>query len=127
MELTPGLDATVESAVADADTATGLGSGDVDVLATPRVVALCEAAAVKAVAGSLGDAQTSVGVHIDIQHLAPTPVGSTVTAHAELIEISGRTLRFTVTASDRSGEIAHGTHTRVVVDKAKFTQGAHAR
>jgi len=127
MDLTPGLVATVDTIVSESDTATALGSGDVDVLGTPAVVALCEAAAVKAVSAALEAGRTSVGVHIDIEHLAPTPVGSSVTARAELIEVDGRTLRFTVGASDRGGEIARGTHVRVVVDAAKFIDAARSR
>src|SRR5919205_767079 len=97
----PGLSATVEAVVDETMTAVALGSGDVDVLGTPAVVALCEAAAVKALAGSLEAGRTSVGIRVDIEHLAPTPVGSTVTAHAELSTVDGRTLHFSVRASDR--------------------------
>ena len=127
MDLSPGLQAAVETTVTESDTAVALRSGDVEVLGTPAVVALCEAAAVKAVADALGAGRTSVGVRIDIRHLAPTPVGTRVTAHAELTEIDGRYLRFTVTASDRGGEIARGMHARVVVDKPRFIEGAHNR
>ena len=127
MDVTPGLQATVEATVTESHTAAALGSGDVDVLGTPAVVALCEAAAVKALAGALEPGRTSVGVRIDIEHLAPTPVGSTVVAAAELVAVEGRTLRFVVHATDRSGEIARGTHARVVVDAAKFAEGARAR
>jgi predicted thioesterase len=127
MDLAPGLAATVDTTVTESDTAAALGSGDVDVLGTPAVVALCEAAAVKSIAAALEAGRTSVGVRIDIEHLAPTPVGSSVTARAELTEVDGRTLRFTVGASDRSGEIARGTHARVVVDADKFIDGARSR
>src|SRR5687767_857541 len=106
MALTPGLEARVTHVVADSDTARALGSGDVEVLGTPAVVALCEAAAVKAVAGALADAQTSVGVHIHIEHLAPTRVGGSVDATARLTTVDGRKLGFTVEASDGSGVVA---------------------
>jgi predicted thioesterase len=127
MDLKPGLRASVEADVGRSDTAVALGSGDVEVLGTPAVVALCEAAAVKAIAGALEPGRTSVGVHIDIEHLAPTPVGSTVVAGAELIAVEGRTLRFDVRASDRTSEIARGTHSRVVVGAARFMDGARSR
>jgi predicted thioesterase len=127
MALEPGLRASVERTVGSSDTAIAHGSGDVDVLATPAVVALCEAAAVKAVASSLDLGQTSVGVHIDVEHLAPTPVGMDVVASAELAEVDGRKLRFTVEASDGSGVVARGTHARVVVDRDRFSKSARSR
>ena len=127
MDLTPGMQATVETIVGASDTAAALGSGDVEVLGTPAVVALCEAAAVKAIADALAPGRTSVGTAINLDHLAPTPVGAQVVARAELVEVDGRTLHFTVAASDRSGDVAGGTHTRMVVDRAKFVERAAAR
>ena len=124
MEPTPGLQATVTRVVTGDDTAAALGSGDVDVLGTPAVVALCEAAAVKAVAEALSDGQTSVGAHIHVEHLAPTRVGSSVSATAVLTIVEGRKLGFTIEASDEAGVIARGTHARVVVDRERFVQGA---
>jgi predicted thioesterase len=127
MTIEPGLEASVGRTVTEADTAMALGSGDVHVLGTPAVVALCELAAVHAVAGSLGPNETTVGVHIDIEHLAPTVPGQHVTAHATLTGIDGRRLAFNVEASDHAGEIARGTHTRVVVDRERFLRGASER
>jgi predicted thioesterase len=127
MDLTPGMQARVEKMVRESDTATALGSGDVDVLGTPAVVALCEAAAVKAIAEALDSGRTSVGTGIHLDHVAPTPVGGLLVARAELVEVDGRTLRFAVAASDHGGEVASGTHTRVVVDRAKFVERAAAR
>jgi len=127
MELTPGMQATAERTVGESDTAAALGSGDIDVLGTPAVVALCEAAAVKAISGELEPGRTSVGTSIRLDHLAPTPVGSRVVARAELVEVDGRTLRFTVSASDRAGVVATGTHTRAIVDRAKFVERAGER
>ena len=127
MDLTPGMTARVERTVGESDTAAALGSGDVDVLGTPAVVALCEAAAVKAVVQALDPGRTSVGTGIHLDHLAPTPVGAVVVARAELIEVDGRALHFTVAASDHAGDVAGGTHTRVVVDRAKFVDRAAAR
>jgi predicted thioesterase len=124
MDLTPGLEASVTRIVGDGDTAAALGSGDVEVLGTPAVVALCEAAAVKAVTGALADEQTSVGVRIDIEHLAPNRVGSSVSAKAVLTDVDGRKLSFSIEAADGAGVVARGTHARVVVDRDRFIQGA---
>jgi predicted thioesterase len=127
MPIEPGLHADVEHTVTDADTAVALGSGDVAVLATPAVVALCERAAVKAIAGALDAEQTSVGTNITLDHVAPTMPGRTVKARARLDSIDGRTLLFAVEASDDAGVIASGTHTRVVVDRQRFASGADQR
>jgi predicted thioesterase len=127
MDLHAGLRAEVEHTVEDADTARRLGSGDVDVFGTPAVVALCERAAVEAVAPFLADGQTTVGIHIDLRHLAPTVPGRRVRAAAVLEEIEGRTLRFSVEAFDDVGQIALGRHVRAVVDRARFVAGAQDR
>ncbi len=105
----------------DADaTAIALGSGDVPVLGTPKVVALCEEAAVLAVASELDTRSTSVGIHIALDHVAPTPVGRTVVAYAELTEVDGRTLEFRISVTDGGTVVASGTHVRVVVDRSRF-------
>jgi predicted thioesterase len=127
VSITAGLEATVERIVTDGDTASALRSGDVDVLGTPAVVALCEEAAVASVAGSIGTEQTTVGTNITLDHLSPTIVGKRVVAHARLERVDGRTLHFEVGASDDSGPVAHGTHTRVVVDRERFLAGAAGR
>jgi len=106
--------------VADGDTAVALGSGDVDVLATPRLISLCEEATVRAVAGALGTGRTSVGVSVQFDHLAPVRVGSQVTAEAVLEKVEGRRLVFTVTATDAAGLVGAGRVTRVVVDSVGF-------
>ncbi len=127
MTIEPGLEATVERTVTLADTADALGSGDVDVLGTPAVVALCELAAVHAVSGHLGANETTVGVHITLDHLAPTPPGRHVVAKAKLEQVDGRKLVFTVEASDHAGQIGRGRHVRVRVDRDSFIAGAHDR
>lgn len=110
--------------VQDADTAEGLGSGDVPVLATPRLVALCEEASCRAVAASLPEGRTSVGSRVQFDHLVPVPVGATVCAEATLEKVEGRRLVFTVAATlrstSRTGLVAAGRLTRVVVDRAEF-------
>lgn len=127
MAIGPGLEATVEHLVTDGDTAAALGSGDVSVLGTPRIVALCEQAAVEAVAPSLEPGQTSVGTQIDLTHLAPTVVGRTVVATARLVRVEGRWLGFSVEVVDEAGRVAHGTHSRVVVDLERFLRSAAER
>ncbi len=109
--------------VTSADTAIALGSGDVPVLATPRLIAWLEAATVDACPG-LGPDETSVGTRVDIEHLAATPLGARVDAHAEIVHRDGRLLRFAVTAHHDAGEgpvlIAQGHVTRVVVRRDPF-------
>jgi len=120
----PGLHAVVEHAVTGADTARALGSGDVPVLGTPRLLALAEAATVAALAGHLDTGQTSVGTRVELDHLAATPVGGLVRVRAELAAVDGLRLRFAVTATDEGGAmIGRGTVTRAVVDRDSFLSG----
>lgn len=116
----PGLSAEVELVVADADTAIALRSGSVPVLATPRVVALCEEATVKAVAGELDPQQTTVAMKVQLDHLAPTGVGHKVAAEATVEKVSGRRITFTVSVNDERGLVAVGRVTRVLVDVDRF-------
>jgi fluoroacetyl-CoA thioesterase len=118
--LQPGLAATVALDVCDADTAVALRSGEVTVLATPRLIALCEEATVLAVGGHVPEGHTTVGMRVQLDHLAPTAVGQRVTAEARLDKIEGRRLTFSVSASDDRGLIGAGKVTRVVVDIVKF-------
>jgi predicted thioesterase len=89
-------------------------------LGTPRLVALCEEATLAAVAGQVPEGHTTVGMRVQLDHLAPTAVGCQVSAEARLEKIEGRRLTFSVSASDDRGLIAAGKVTRVVVDVAKF-------
>jgi len=110
--------------VSAADTAMALGSGDVDVLATPRLLAWLEAATVAAAAERVGPGQTSVGTRVEVEHLAASRVGAAVTVRATLAAGDGRLLRFTVAAEDDAGRrLATGTITRVVVDRVRFLAG----
>lgn len=124
MPIQTGLSATVELVVADEDTAPAMRSGTVPVLATPRVVALCEQAAFEAVEPQLPDGTTSVGMRVQLDHLAPTMPGATVTAEATLDQVNGRRLVFTVSVSDSRGLVAAGKVTRVVVDVEPFLDKA---
>ena len=120
MNLATGLRGEARLRVTDADTARALGSGAVDVLGTPRVVALVEEAACRALDNHLDPGCTSVGMRVRVDHLLPTPVGAEVVAEAVLERIEGRRLTFTVSASDERGLVAAGKVTRVVVDLERF-------
>lgn len=115
-----GLRGEAKLVVTPADTAIAIGSGSVEVLATPRVVALCEEASVRAMAGELPDGLTTVGIKVSIDHLQPVPVGATVFAEALLAKVDGRRLTFTVSARDDRGLVAVGKTVRVVVDVERF-------
>ena len=120
--LEPGLAAKVVLEVGPDDTAISLRSGEVPVLATPRLIALCEEAALDAVAGLVPEGHTTVGMRVQLDHLAPTAVGCTVTAEATLEKVEGRRLTFTVSANDDRGLVAAGKVTRVVVAVDTFLQ-----
>jgi predicted thioesterase len=122
MSLGPGLSASVTLVVEESDTAIALGSGDVPVLATPRVIALAEEASIEAVADELAPGTTSVGYEVQLAHLAPTAVGSKVTAEATLENVEGRRLTFRVSVTDARGLVAAGRITRVVVVRDRFIE-----
>jgi fluoroacetyl-CoA thioesterase len=122
MPLEPGLAAHVDLVVTEDDTAIRQRSGDVPVLATPRVLALCEEATVLAIESELKPNETTVGMQVQIDHLAPTAVGSTVTAEAKVEEVTGRRVIFKVSARDERGLIAAGRVCRVVVDRERFLE-----
>ena len=116
----PTDSASVTTTVTEADTARALGSGDVDVLATPRALALAEAATVRAAAASLTPAQTTVGIHVELAHLAPSPVGVTVRAEAQLVDRTARRLTFEVRLTQDGRSVAAGRITRAIVDRDQF-------
>ncbi len=122
--LATGLSARVELEVADADTAESFRSGDVPVLSTPRLVALCEEASCQALAGHLAEGCTSVGKRVQFDHLVPVSIGRTVWAEAPLDRVEGPRLTFTVSVSDGAGLVAAGKVSRVVVDRASFLSRA---
>ncbi|MBA3605070.1 MAG: thioesterase [Actinomycetota bacterium] len=106
--------------VGDDDTARAHRSGTVDVLATPRVIALCEEACCKAIASELAPGTTTVGMKVRVDHMQPSPVGASVVAEAMLQKVEGRRLTFTVSASDDRGLVAVGKVVRVMVDRDRF-------
>lgn len=122
--LAPGLVGRVTTTVSADDTALALGSGDVPVLATPRVAALVEAASVAAVDGALDEGQTSVGTKLSLDHDVASPVGTQVVVNSELVEVEGRRLLFYVAAYDADRIVASGRVERVVVDRARFLEKA---
>ncbi len=122
MHVEPGARAEIKLTVGEDDTAIAMHSGDVPVLATPRVVALVEEASVAAVDGHLPAGRTTVGMRVQLDHLQPTAVGSTVAAEAVLEKVEGRRLLFTVSVRDHRGLVACGKVTRVIVDAERFLE-----
>ena len=126
-ELARGLSAEIEHSVTEADTASHWGSGGLPVFSTPALVGLMESAAVIALTGHLSPGQTTVGGHIDVHHLAATPVGVTVRARAELVAIQGRKLVFKIQAWDEAELIGEADHDRFAIDEAKFMAKVQAK
>ena len=124
MPLPAGLATQVEMDVAPADTAPEFRSGDVEVLATPRLIALCEEAAAEALRPHLGSGQTSVGFRVEVTHLVPVLIGSHITASAALERVDGKRIWFNVTVTDKCGLVAAGRVVRVVVDSTSFMDKA---
>jgi fluoroacetyl-CoA thioesterase len=120
--VTPGLTGTAELVVGPEHTAPFVGSGRIAVLATPVMINLIEAAALTAVEHLLPAGHQSLGIHLDVRHIAATPVGLRVTATAEVIKVEGRTITFRVEARDEREPIGGGTHQRVVVSVARFDE-----
>jgi predicted thioesterase len=106
--------------VTESDTARALGSGTVEVLGTPRLIALCEEATCRAIANELAEGSTTVSINVRLDHLQPSPVGAEIVAEAVLAKVEGRRLTFTVSASDDRGLVGVGKVVRVVVDVERF-------
>lgn len=119
-ELQSGLSHEIEHLVTQKDTAEKWGSGLVPVFSTPALVGLMEAASVKVLEGHLDPENTTVGSHIDVHHLAATPVGMGVHVKAELTQVDGRKLVFKITARDEVELIGEALHERVIVNMEKF-------
>ncbi|WP_455663882.1 thioesterase family protein [Phocaeicola sp.] len=115
-----GLTYTSTVVVSKENIAVTMGSGDLEVFATPAMVALMENAAMNAVAGELPKGSTTVGALMNTSHIKPSAVGDTVSATATLKEVEGRKLTFEVKAEDSKGVVGEGTHVRYVVDREKF-------
>lgn len=115
-----GLTYTSTVVVSEVNSALTMGSGDLEVFATPAMVALMENAAMKAVAEELPEGSTTVGAMMDTTHIKPSAMGETISATATLKEVEGRKLTFSVTAGDSKGVIGEGMHVRYIVDRVKF-------
>ena len=115
-----GLKAECDEVVGSHNTASSVGSGDMEVFATPSMIALMERAAMLAVAGELPPGSTTVGTLVEVSHVRATPMGETVRATAFLEAVEGRRLSFRVEAFDSRGVIGEGRHERVVVERERF-------
>ena len=115
-----GLKHESQTVVSTTNTANTLGSGDMEVFATPAMIALMENAAMMAVAPHLDEGASTVGIEMATSHIKASPIGASITASAELISAEGRKLSFKVKAWDEQGVIGEGNHTRFVVDRERF-------
>lgn len=122
-----GIKYTIEKTVTTEMTARIMGSGTLDVLATPSMIALIEETAWKSVASELEPGMASVGTNLKIDHLAPTPVGMKVRCETELKEVDGRKLIFEVNVYDEKGLVGKGTHERFIINEEKFLAKANSK
>ncbi|WP_027405811.1 thioesterase family protein [Anaerovibrio sp. RM50] len=119
-EIKVGLRNVVTEEVSAKNTAKTMGSGSLEVYATPAMTCLMEKAATEALEPLLADGWTTVGISLDVQHKAATPIGLSVRAEAEVTAVDGRKITFSVKAFDDKEEIGSGTHERFAVMKEKF-------
>lgn len=125
--LKKGMTGQGETIVTRENTAKTVGSGELDVFATPAMIALMEETAYKSVAGELDAGMGSVGTLMNVKHVAATPVGMKVTCQTELEEVDGRRLVFRVEARDEAGLIGEGVHERFIVENEKFQKKADSK
>lgn len=122
-----GLTNTVEEFVTEKNTALALGSGSLEVFATPAMILLAEKASAELIEKNLPTELTSVGIALAVEHSAPTPVGMKVRVEVKIISAEGRKIIFDIAAFDERGEIGRGSHERFIVDKKKFQDKANAK
>jgi len=122
MELEKGLSARCDVTVEAANTAAAMGSGELEVFATPALAAAMECAAMRAVARALPEGATTVGAELNVSHIKPSGIGARIAATAVLTEVEGRRLTFNVGARDDEGMIGEGVHVRYVVDRRRFME-----
>lgn len=127
MTLETGIRGEQSVLVTVANTAKTMGSGTLDVFATPALVALAEKTCWMSVADALDEGSGSVGTKLELEHTAPTPVGMTVTCESELVAVEGRKLTFKVALHDEKGPVGGGIHERFVINNAKFAAKAEAK
>ncbi|MCR4795395.1 MAG: thioesterase family protein [Ruminococcus sp.] len=126
-ELTKGITGISELTVSENELAVNVGSGSLEVLATPVMVMLMEKAACACISDFLEGDETTVGTEINVKHISATPKNMKVCAEAELLEVNGRELVFSVKAYDEAGDIGEGIHKRFVVYGEKFTAKANSK
>ena len=127
MKLETGILGEQSVPVTEANTAKTMGSGTLDVFATPALVALAEKTCWQSIAPALEEGSGTVGTKLELEHTAPTPLGMTVTCHSELIAVEGRKLTFRVQLEDEKGPVGGGNHERFVINEAKFAAKAAAK
>ena len=127
MKVEIGMKGEVSTLAEREDTALEVGSGSLLVYATPCMVALMEGAACEAIAEGLDEGETTVGIELNIQHIAATPVGMEVHAEAEVTAVEGKIITFTLRAFDEAGEIGKGTHKRALVNTQRFLDKTYAK
>lgn len=125
--LETGIKGTKTVTVNEANTAKTMGSGTLDVFATPALIALMEETCWRSVADQMEDGCGTVGTLLEIKHTAPTPIGMDVTCESELVEVDGRRLVFAVQAHDAKGLVGEGRHERFVIQNEKFQAKANAK
>lgn len=127
MKIEIGMKGEVSTLAEKADTAAEVGSGSLLVYATPCMVALMEGAACEAIEAGLEENETTVGIELNIKHIAATPVGMEVRAEAEVTAVEGKIITFTLRAFDEAGEIGNGTHKRALVNSQRFLDKTYAK
>ena len=127
MTIIVGMKGQADTLVERADTAAEVGSGSLLVYATPCMAAMMEAAACEALAPGLSDAETTVGIELNIRHISATPVGMEVRAEAIVTAVEGKVITFEVKAFDEAGEIGHGTHKRAIIHAQRFLDKTYAK
>ena len=127
MKVEIGMKGEVSTLAEREDTALEVGSGSLLVYATPCMVALMEGAACEAIAEGLDEGETTVGIELNIQHIAATPVGMDVRAEAEVTAVEGKIITFSLRSYDEAGEIGRGTHKRALVNSQRFLDKTYAK
>ncbi len=127
MEITVGLKGTVKETVSDSNTAKAVGSGSLEVFATPMMIALMEKASCAAIQDVLEEGSTTVGTMVNIEHLSATPKGMEVTVESTVTAVDGRKISFETVAFDEAGVIGKGAHDRFIVNAEKFTSKTYSK
>ena len=127
MEITVGMKGTAENLCEREDTALEVGSGSLLVYATPCMAALMEAAACAAIEEALNEGETTVGIELNLKHIAATPVGLEVRAEAEVTAVEGKIFSFQITAYDEAGKIGEATHKRALVNSQRFLDKTYSK